>query len=95
MLLERTSSGTVLRCDVCGYTEKASWVNEHRAREEQRAEIPVVEGPEAALPTAKVECPRCGNDRAYWWMRQTRSADEPTTRFYKCTKCKKVWREYA
>ncbi|MED5543554.1 MAG: transcription factor S, partial [Thermoproteota archaeon] len=22
-----------------------------------------------------------------WWMLQTRSADEPTTQFFRCTKC--------
>ena len=27
-------------------------------------------------------------------MFQTRSADEPTTRFYRCQKCKFTWREY-
>jgi len=47
------------------------------------------------LPTARANCPSCGHDKAYWWMRQTRSADEPTTRFYRCVKCGKVWREYA
>ncbi|MEM4865380.1 MAG: hypothetical protein QXY09_02690 [Acidilobaceae archaeon] len=26
---------------------------------------------------------------------QTRAADEPPTRFYRCTKCGYTWREYA
>jgi len=28
-------------------------------------------------------------------MIQTRAADEPPTRFYRCTKCGHTWREYA
>ena len=28
------------------------------------------------LPTTSIECPRCKNNNAFWWMLQTRSADE-------------------
>ena len=47
------------------------------------------------LPTIKKECERCGNDEAVWWMLQTRSADEPTTQFYRCSKCAHTWRDYS
>ena len=50
---------------------------------------------EESLPTIKIECEKCGNDEAVWWMLQTRSADEPTTQFYRCTKCRYTWRNYA
>ncbi|KAF2476908.1 uncharacterized protein BDR25DRAFT_208675 [Lindgomyces ingoldianus] len=42
-----------------------------------------------------VQCPdeKCRNDTAYWYQLQIRSADEPMTAFYKCTKCSKEWRE--
>lgn len=46
------------------------------------------------LPATKAECSKCGNGQAYYWMMQTRSADEPSTRFYRCTKCNFTWREY-
>ena len=46
------------------------------------------------LPKTTVQCPKCDNNEAFWWMQQTRSADEPPTRFYKCTKCNHTWREY-
>lgn len=46
-------------------------------------------------PTIKIECERCGHDEAVWWMLQTRSADEPTTQFYRCTKCEHTWRDYS
>ncbi|MCK5109548.1 MAG: transcription factor S, partial [Methanosarcinales archaeon] len=39
-------------------------------------------------------CEECGNTTAYWWLRQLRSADESETRFFRCTKCGRTWREY-
>jgi len=29
-----------------------------------------------------------------WWMEQTRASDEPPTRFYECTECGNVHKEY-
>ena len=40
------------------------------------------------------ECPKCGNNEAYWILRQTRASDEPETRIYTCTKCHHRWRAY-
>src|SRR5919206_417702 len=48
-----------------------------------------------ALPTTSIECPQCKNNTAFWWMLQTRSADEATTQFYRCTKCNHTWRNYS
>jgi len=45
-------------------------------------------------PTTEVECPECRNDKAHYWTKQTRAADEPETQFFKCTDCKHQWREY-
>jgi DNA-directed RNA polymerase III subunit RPC11 len=38
-------------------------------------------------------CPKCDNDRAYFYQLQIRSADEPMTTFYRCTACTHQWRE--
>jgi len=46
-------------------------------------------------PKIKIICEKCGNKAAYYWTQQTRGADEPETRFFKCTKCEYTWREYA
>lgn len=90
---------TVLRCPKCGYEEP---VNEavktaykSKSVVEKKNEILVADAVVEALPKAKATCPKCGNDEAYVWMQQTRAADEPPTRFYRCTKCGYTWREYA
>jgi len=54
----------------------------------------VTEGVEGTLPKTKIICPKCKHNEATYYLRQTRAADEPTTRFYQCTDCKNRWREY-
>ena len=41
------------------------------------------------------ECPKCGQKKIISWTEQTRSSDEPPTRFYKCANCGYTWREYS
>ena len=46
-------------------------------------------------PTADdVTCDSCGHGEAWYTIKQTGSADEPPTRFFKCTDCGARWREY-
>jgi len=54
----------------------------------------VLEEITSTLPKTNVDCPKCGHGEAFWIMRQTRAADEPTTRIYRCAKCSHTWREY-
>ncbi|MFX1377551.1 MAG: transcription factor S [Promethearchaeota archaeon] len=44
-------------------------------------------------PITKKDCPKCRNLEAETWQVQIRSSDEPSTHFFKCTKCKFTWRE--
>ena len=47
-------------------------------------------------PTAKdVRCDQCGHDEAWYTIKQTASADEPPTRFFKCKECGHRWRGYS
>ena len=48
---------------------------------------------EGTFPIGDAECPKCGNDKAYWWVQQVRGEDEPDTQFFRCTKCKYTWRK--
>lgn len=40
-----------------------------------------------------VSCPKCEHGRAYYMQIQIRSADEPSSIFYKCCSCGYQWRE--
>ncbi|MFP3195849.1 MAG: transcription factor S [Caldivirga sp.] len=94
----KSGNGVVWKCPKCGYVENASTavpLIEKAVIEHKPDEKPVVITKAAEnLPKVKVTCPRCGNDEAYFWVQQTRAADEPPTRFYRCTRCGYTWREY-
>ncbi|MHA1292794.1 MAG: transcription factor S [Promethearchaeota archaeon] len=45
-------------------------------------------------PKILKDCPKCKHIEAEYWQEQTRSADEASTSFFRCTKCKFTWREY-
>lgn len=57
--------------------------------------VEVVDKEENVNFEVDAECPKCGYGRAEYWEVQTRSSDEPPTRFYRCKKCKHTWREYS
>lgn len=59
-----------------------------------RGDTLVLDSITETLPKTHVECPKCGHYEAFWVMRQTRAADEPTTRIYRCVKCSHTWREF-
>ena len=44
--------------------------------------------------TVPIDCEKCHNKEGVSWTFQTRSADEPETKFYRCTKCNHTWRDY-
>lgn len=65
---------------------------------EEQSDAEVIETEEGAefegKPTADVTCEDCGHDRAWYTIKQTASADEPPTRFFKCMACGYRWRDY-
>jgi|TARA_Y100000310_G_scaffold289912_1_gene316671 DNA-directed RNA polymerase subunit M len=82
-------------CPSCGFKEGAEEeLNSTVQEQEKPDDVAVIDEKNVSLPTAENECPKCGNKKAYWWIEQTRSADEAPTRFYRCTKCRHTWREY-
>jgi len=57
-------------------------------------DVLILDKPAESLPTTEATCPKCENKKAFWWLQQTRAADEPPTQFFRCTKCGHTWREY-
>jgi DNA-directed RNA polymerase subunit M len=57
-------------------------------------EMAVYDGNPPTLPRTRIECPKCGHLEAFWVLRQTRAADEPETKIYRCVSCSHSWREY-
>lgn len=93
MMPKKDGAKKVLECS-CGYKEGAQEMT-LRESEKSAPKLEVVEGSESVNVEIDAECPKCGNRRAEYWEVQTRSSDEPPTRFHKCTKCKHTWREYS
>ncbi|MCE4624164.1 MAG: transcription factor S [Caldisphaeraceae archaeon] len=103
---KRINGKLYMVCPKCGYKVEADpkKVSSSLKMKETIQHTPkdktIVVDAEALPPTAQVLkgvaiCPKCGNDEVIVWMVQTRAADEPPTRFYRCTKCGYTWREYA
>jgi DNA-directed RNA polymerase subunit M len=94
------SSGGQLKCRKCGYLRKIDGVDKSqmtRKRRRTENEITIVddEGEKIrTLPTIQLKCPKCGNNLAFWWLRQLRAADESEVRFFRCTECEYTWRQY-
>lgn len=83
-------------CRKCGYSGKSSGKGATKVKTDMadKEEMMVIEGDLETLPKTKAECPKCKHNEAYFVIRQTRAADEPETRIYRCAKCGASWREY-
>ena len=94
--LKQDSSDANFTCPKCGHSEKGA-KQRKQVKEESSSTINILDENEEkqTLPVIKMDCAKCGHNEAVWWMLQTRSADEPTTQFYRCTKCSYTWRNYA
>jgi DNA-directed RNA polymerase subunit M len=98
MLPGKKENEVVNICRTCGNVSRSKKVtgtiSEKLKIEEKKIVVLTEDDTLKQYPKTKEICPECGNNEAYWYMQQTRAADEPPTRFYTCTKCKHKWREY-
>jgi DNA-directed RNA polymerase subunit M len=94
---QKKEKKVVLSCPKCGYETRKGQKN--LSMMQQDSEKIVVIGKEAqrirTLPKTRAECPKCGHNEAFYWLVQTRGADESSTQFFRCTKCQTTWRESA
>lgn len=83
----------IMTCS-CGYTSDSKGSGSIKEKAKETADVEVVDQDFETMPITKEECPKCKNKEAYYWLVQTRSADEAMTKFLRCTKCKHTWRDY-
>ena len=90
----------LLSCPKCEYVKKEKIDKPTKKKsEEVSSEFLVMEESDlnqakGLESTIKIDCEKCHNQEGVWWTFQTRSADEPETKFYRCTKCNYTWRDY-
>ncbi|MBN1786250.1 MAG: transcription factor S [Candidatus Methanofastidiosa archaeon] len=100
MMPSKKGSLTIITCKKCGYCrdlskeDKSKFVVKEKISHSPKDKLIVIEDKVDTLPKTREQCPKCGNFEAYWWELQTRSGDEPSTKFYRCTRCGHTWREY-
>jgi DNA-directed RNA polymerase subunit M len=98
MVPKKSGDRVFLECRSCGNrkeTEKKDFKMSN-VRNNMKGKILVLDEKSKidVLPKTDATCPKCGNAEALWWFVQMRAADEPPTKFLRCTKCSHVWREY-
>lgn len=100
LVSEKKDGKTVMQCRNCSNiqdvdSEDMKVTEEKEEDPKDRLNVNEEGSEETARPTTEEECHSCGEDTEHeWWMKQTRASDEPATRFYKCTKCGNVYKEY-
>ncbi|MBI4020144.1 MAG: transcription factor S [Candidatus Aenigmarchaeota archaeon] len=96
MVAKKEKDKTILICRKCGHKVKnyKPLEIEESLKKAPLDDVVIVEKKQETLPKTKVDCPKCNNKEALWWIQQTRSIDEAPTLFLRCTKCSHSWREY-
>ena len=77
----------------CGHISEGTSTMSIKEKSSSQKDIEIMEERETR-PLTEARCPKCHHTKAHFWSIQTRAADEPETRFFKCEKCKHTWREY-
>ena len=93
MMPKQAGKKIVLSCG-CGYNEETQNVSLKETSKHIDKEIAVIEKEHTVNVVVEAECPKCHHSLAEHWEVQTRAADEPATRFFKCQKCGHTRREY-
>ncbi|KAK8810695.1 hypothetical protein WA158_007270 [Blastocystis sp. Blastoise] len=95
LLVESDTGSLRFFCSCCPYVAEVMQPVSQKVKLPHKEVEDVLGGSEAwkDCPQTEITCPYCENNRAYYMQIQIRSADEPMTSFYKCTKCDKTWND--
>ena len=96
LLIEKGVGSFRYFCKTCPYVFNLNQKIKRIETFDDKKEVDLVYGGKEEwenVPTTTIDCPKCENQKAYYKEIQTRSADEPTTIFYKCSKCGYEWKE--
>ena len=96
--LKKNSDGSLV-CPKCQFVKEGKIKEDTKKSEEVNSEFLVMDESDVNQAkgletTVKIDCEKCHHTEGVWWTFQTRSADEPETKFYRCTKCNYTWRDY-
>mmetsp|Transcript_24338 Transcript_24338/g.36096 ORF Transcript_24338/g.36096 Transcript_24338/m.36096 type:complete len:108 (-) Transcript_24338:1023-1346(-) len=86
---------TYWRCSTCPYSCSITTQVTNKIYP-KRKEVDDILGGAAAwenVDRTMAVCPQCSHTEAYFLQMQIRSADEPMSVFYKCTKCSHQWND--
>jgi transcription factor S len=81
-------------CARCNYSTKEKVKLKTSEKVEAKTEVAVIKKDFKTMPIVNEKCKKCGHDQAYFWTIQTRAGDEAETKFFKCLKCDRTWKEY-
>jgi len=105
MRIEKNDKDKVIYvCPVCGWRKEIRLSTNNPKPMEASVSIGTSKSITEVIDESKIKprgtlvskiCPKCGHGKAYVIVMQTRAADEPPTRIYKCEKCGHTWREYS
>ncbi len=95
LLVEEVGQDVRFFCSTCPYIFDIKHTITRKKELEKKKVDDVFGGKDAwkNAPQDIAKCPKCEHMKAYYMQLQIRSADEPSTTFYRCVECGHNWRE--
>jgi DNA-directed RNA polymerase III subunit RPC11 len=95
LLLEEDVNGMRFCCPACPYMHslKRKYTSHAKIKKKQLDDVLGGEDAWQNVDKTAARCPQCSFDQAYFMQIQIRSADEPSTTFYRCVRCSKQWND--
>ena len=100
LIPKKVGKENVMGCS-CGYTSGSAagglrLLSKETVKKKEHETIEAIDPDKlGSHPVIDADCPKCGHDKAIYWLIQTRASDEPETKFMRCEKCKHTWRDYS